>query len=309
MTEIGLFSTNLSNTAPSIGGLLQDKIEESPSYTISSHLYTTGSSTVSDHGVPRRRGSANHLICLEEDGWGNGEAEGLGCLEVDDQLELHRLLHRQVGGFRPLEDAIHVVGGAAEEVRQVRSIGHQTASHDPYPAGKHARQVLLGGELRDVLSVHIDERIPQDEERIRACLGRAGERAFEVLRAAHFLRVEQEAQRAGRRLRLLPRRRVGGIRRSPEDHHARESGNDVGEWRSRVQVADPVDLARRLRLSGERCHKDTEGENNNDPYGTAPHDRLLYQLTDLPATLMEAKPLMRIPFCSLPALPGRHNNG
>src|SRR5438270_10288418 len=41
MTEIGLFSTNLSNTAPSIGGLLQDKIEESPSYTISSHLYTT----------------------------------------------------------------------------------------------------------------------------------------------------------------------------------------------------------------------------------------------------------------------------
>src|SRR5213082_4267685 len=42
MTEIGLFSTNLSNTAPSIGGLLQDKIEESPSYTISSHLYTTG---------------------------------------------------------------------------------------------------------------------------------------------------------------------------------------------------------------------------------------------------------------------------
>src|SRR5215831_8357724 len=42
MTEIGLFSTNRSNTAPSIGGLLDDKIEEGPSYTISSHLYTTG---------------------------------------------------------------------------------------------------------------------------------------------------------------------------------------------------------------------------------------------------------------------------
>src|SRR5262245_39374639 len=32
----------LSNTAPSIGSLLEDKIEEGPSYTISSHLYTTG---------------------------------------------------------------------------------------------------------------------------------------------------------------------------------------------------------------------------------------------------------------------------
>jgi hypothetical protein len=41
MTEIGLFSTNLSNTAPSIGGLLEDKIEEGLSYTISPHLYTT----------------------------------------------------------------------------------------------------------------------------------------------------------------------------------------------------------------------------------------------------------------------------
>jgi len=42
MTEIGLFSTNLSHTAPSIGGLLDAKIEEGLSYTISSHLYTTG---------------------------------------------------------------------------------------------------------------------------------------------------------------------------------------------------------------------------------------------------------------------------
>jgi hypothetical protein len=45
MTEIGLFSTNLSNTAPSIGGLLDDKIEEGLSYTISPHLYTTGIGT------------------------------------------------------------------------------------------------------------------------------------------------------------------------------------------------------------------------------------------------------------------------
>src|SRR4029434_1163015 len=41
MTEIGLFATNLSNTAPSIGGLLEGKIEEGLSYTISPHLYTT----------------------------------------------------------------------------------------------------------------------------------------------------------------------------------------------------------------------------------------------------------------------------
>jgi len=42
MTEIGLFSTNVSNTVPSIGGLLEDKIAEGLSYTISRHLNTTG---------------------------------------------------------------------------------------------------------------------------------------------------------------------------------------------------------------------------------------------------------------------------
>ena len=50
-------------------------------------------------GGVSRRGSANHLVRLEEEGRGNREAERLGRLEVDDQLELRRLLHGQVGGL------------------------------------------------------------------------------------------------------------------------------------------------------------------------------------------------------------------
>ena len=46
--------------------------------------------------------------------------------------------------------------------------------------------MLLGRERRDVLAVHSEERIPQDEERIGARLGRAGECALEVLRAPHI---------------------------------------------------------------------------------------------------------------------------
>jgi hypothetical protein len=41
---------------------------------------------------------ADHLVGLEEERRGNGAAEGLGGLEVDDQLERRGLLHRQVGG-------------------------------------------------------------------------------------------------------------------------------------------------------------------------------------------------------------------
>src|SRR5262249_17231659 len=75
---------------------------------------------------------------------GNGEAEGLGDLQVHDELKFRGLLHGQVGGLGPLEDLVHVGGRTAVEVRKVRSIGHQTAGHNPFPYAKHARQVPLG---------------------------------------------------------------------------------------------------------------------------------------------------------------------
>jgi len=87
--------------------------------------------------------------------------------------------------------------------------------------------MLLGGELDDLLSVFGEERVPQGEERIRVHSGREGERALEVLRAPHFLRVEHETQRACRSLHLSPRQRVGGIRCIPEDRHTGHSWNNL----------------------------------------------------------------------------------
>jgi hypothetical protein len=54
--------------------------------------------------------SADHLGRLEEEGWGDRQAELRGRLEIDDQLERGGLLHRQLGGVRALEDLVHVGG-------------------------------------------------------------------------------------------------------------------------------------------------------------------------------------------------------
>jgi hypothetical protein len=56
-------------------------------------------------------GLPDHLRCLEEDGGGNGEAQRLGRLQVDHELEGHRLLDRQIGRLGALQDLIHVGGG------------------------------------------------------------------------------------------------------------------------------------------------------------------------------------------------------
>jgi hypothetical protein len=76
-------------------------------------------------GSVRRHGSADDLAGLEEEGWWNGQPKGLGRLQVDDQFELHGLLHGQVRRRGAFQDAIHVVGGAPVHVMQVHAVGHQ----------------------------------------------------------------------------------------------------------------------------------------------------------------------------------------
>src|SRR5262250_1107709 len=85
--------------------------------------------TAARRSWPRWSGTRllDHVVCLEEKRLRNGEAEGFRSLEVDDQLELRRLLDRQVAGLRALENLVHVDGGAPPLVAHTGSIGHQAA--------------------------------------------------------------------------------------------------------------------------------------------------------------------------------------
>ena len=58
------------------------------------------------------------------------EAECLGGLEVDHKLVLVRRLHRKVGRFLALEDAVDIAGRAPVLVDKVSPIGDQPAAGD-----------------------------------------------------------------------------------------------------------------------------------------------------------------------------------
>src|SRR4029453_14715711 len=98
-----------------------------PGRTPASNMVTTALTLVrteADLTLPgMTTGSADHLGRLEEEGWRDGQAQGLGGLQVDHQLERHRLLHRQIGGLGPFENLVDVEGPAPQQLGQVRPVG------------------------------------------------------------------------------------------------------------------------------------------------------------------------------------------
>src|SRR5215467_9040604 len=70
-----------------------------------------------DHPEPTVRSSVldnrrsfYYLIRPQQERWRDVESQSLRSLEIDHQLELRGLLDRQVGGFRSLQNLVHVGG-------------------------------------------------------------------------------------------------------------------------------------------------------------------------------------------------------
>src|SRR6516165_11853012 len=74
--------------------------------------------------------SLNDLVSSRQQRFRDGEAEGLGGLEVDDKLKLGRLQDRQVGGLSAIENFAGIDASLTKTVCDVRSVAHQPAGYD-----------------------------------------------------------------------------------------------------------------------------------------------------------------------------------
>ena len=57
---------------------------------------------------------SNHPIRPHQHIGRDRQADLLGRFQIDDELELDRLLDRQIGGLRALQNLVHIGSGAAE---------------------------------------------------------------------------------------------------------------------------------------------------------------------------------------------------
>src|SRR5262249_51330949 len=81
----------------------------------------------------------DHFVGAQQQRFWDREAEHLCSREIDDEIELGRLLHRDVGRFCPAQNLVDIVGGALKLCRVVCSIGHQPSCFDVLLSAVHRR--------------------------------------------------------------------------------------------------------------------------------------------------------------------------
>src|SRR5215211_2669059 len=101
----------------------------------------------------------DHLVGAREQRGRDVEPERLGGLDVDHELELGRLLDRDVGWLRSAQNLVDKLGGPSVELRPVWSIGDQTSGFDILANAVHRGQSRGQRQHTDAKAVGIHERI------------------------------------------------------------------------------------------------------------------------------------------------------
>src|SRR5258707_111956 len=92
------------------------------------------------------------------------QAERLGGLEVDHEVELRRLLDRQIARPGAPKDLVNVPGEATQHVGIINRVGHQSANVDERGLRIHGRQTILRDELHELPTVAPEQNILDQQE-------------------------------------------------------------------------------------------------------------------------------------------------
>jgi hypothetical protein len=153
---------------------------------------------------------------------GTVRPSALAALTLKEELELGRLLHRQVRGLRTLENFVHVLRRPPVHVAVTRSERHQAAGLDRLAVCVHARQAAFRDEVDDPAPVVQEHAIGEDQDGFRAFLRDGCEGAFEIFGLLDVQELQLDTQRPSRLARPPHARFVKGVRGIQKHRDMRE---------------------------------------------------------------------------------------
>src|SRR4051812_10165355 len=146
-----------------------------------------------------------------EQAWRKRDADRLGRLQVDRQLERGRILDRQVGRSRTLQDAIDIGGGAAELLGAVGAVGHQATLVDEGPAPEHRRHARFIDGCQEKRTVGHGEEVRQHQQAAVFPRSQGDDRGRVMDRRRLHRHIERAASVPDRTQHQRRERRGGGI--------------------------------------------------------------------------------------------------
>src|SRR5215472_8970725 len=112
-----------------------------------------------------RGGSFDDLVGAGEQQGRNGQAERFGRFEIDNQLELGRLLDRQIGGLLAFQNPSGVNAELTKNNSQARSIADQAAGSSELAPLVDCWNGIASRQCHELLAPAAEERVRGDDER------------------------------------------------------------------------------------------------------------------------------------------------
>jgi hypothetical protein len=166
----------------------------------------------------------DHLVGGGQQRFRDGNAERLGGLHVDNQLDLRRLLHREIGRLVALENAAGINPSLVYLIATSASIGHQASSEGMLTESVDRGQPIAGRQRRELFHTPGVEGIVADQDGTNMLLRKSCECRFEIAIGAGIHNNELQAQHARRRLQVCD----GGL--GNRKRRVRQNAEQGGIW-------------------------------------------------------------------------------
>src|ERR1700734_1494080 len=112
----------------------------------------------------------DHLVSGGQQRLRDGEAERVGGLEVDDQLDFYGLLDRQIGWFLAFENAPGINANLAEPIAEAAAKAHHAAGEGELTEWVNRGQRMAGRQRGELFGTPVEEGAAADQDRPNALL-------------------------------------------------------------------------------------------------------------------------------------------